>query len=232
VTLTNVVVTDPRSTNSGDVVGTLAVLAIGASQTFTFVYDVQQYEIDANGTDPNGVGDGDGDIDNTATGTSDQAGPVSASAEVEVEQILPPAGAIDLEKYVSVDGGIIWELADDAPGPTMLQGTGNPLFKFVMTNLSNVTATNVVLSDSDFDLDGLVSTAGTGSRPDSATDGPGGIDEVYSLDTLAPDETVEVIFNGAVWQAGQHVNTAQVTYALGTVTTSSWIRRTTSASWR
>ena len=51
------------------------------------------------------------------------------------QQGLP---SIDVEKYVSVDGGTTWEDADAAPGPLMLSSGTNPQFKFVVTNTGNV----------------------------------------------------------------------------------------------
>jgi hypothetical protein len=59
---------------------------------------------------------------------------------------------IDVEKHVSVDGGLTWYDADSAPGPYVVQG--NPVqFKFVVTNNSPV-ALSISLSDSDFSLSG------------------------------------------------------------------------------
>jgi len=65
--------------------------------------------------------------------------------------------AIDLEKYVSVDGGTTWETADSDPGPTVV--TGDPvLIKFVVTNTGNVTLTNIKLTDTVYDLSGCTVT--------------------------------------------------------------------------
>ena len=61
--------------------------------------------------------------------------------------------AIDVEKYVSVDGGENWEDADDLTGPFFICDT-DPQFKFVVTNTGNVDLTGITLTDSDFDLSG------------------------------------------------------------------------------
>ena len=95
------------------------------------------------------------------------------------------APAIDVEKYVSVDGGTTWEDADAATGPFALSGS-DPQFKFVVENTGNVDLTNVDLVDSDFltiSADGDLAA--------------GAISTYYYLD--------------ADWAAGQHANTATVT---------------------
>lgn len=61
--------------------------------------------------------------------------------------------AIDLEKYVAVDGGP-WEDADLPPGPVVQTGS-LVSFRFVVTSLFEVTdLTNIALADTDFDLSG------------------------------------------------------------------------------
>lgn len=104
-----------------------------------------------------------------------------------------PTPLIDVEKYVSVDGGLNWEDADTVTGPSLLTGN-NPLFKFVVTNIGNVDLSNVSLSDSDFSLDGLTGdlTSGNGK---------------YDIGALAAGGSKEVTFTGT-WQADQHTNTA------------------------
>lgn len=71
VTLTNVVVTDPKTGLNQ----TIASLAPSASQQFTTTYTVTQNDIDT-------FGGGDGDIDNTATADSAQTPPVADSVSV------------------------------------------------------------------------------------------------------------------------------------------------------
>jgi hypothetical protein len=41
--------------------------------------------------------------------------------------VIPAAPGIDVEKYVSVDGGLTWADADSPTGPYLLAGT-NPQF--------------------------------------------------------------------------------------------------------
>ena len=91
---------------------------------------------------------------------------------------------IDVEKFVSVDGGNTYYDADSPQGPLLLEGT-DPLFKFQVTNTGNVTLHNVNVSDSDFDLTAF-----------------------NSIGTLAPGELQEFVFSSASWQRGQHTNTA------------------------
>ena len=92
--------------------------------------------------------------------------------------------AIDIEKYVSVDGGTAWVDADTPPGPHLLTGM-NPKFKFLVTNTGNATLTNITLTDTDF---------GTITIPTTS---------------LNPGNSFEVILTGT-WAAGQHSNTATV----------------------
>jgi hypothetical protein len=58
---------------------------------------------------------------------------------------------IDIEKYVSVDGGANWLDADTATGPSVIVGQ-SVQFKFVVTNTGNTALSNLSLVDTDFDL--------------------------------------------------------------------------------
>ncbi|MEQ9623412.1 DUF7507 domain-containing protein [Coleofasciculus chthonoplastes] len=118
----------------------------------------------------------------------------------------PTNPAIDVEKYVSVDGGVTWEDADSVTGSEVLDGT-NPLFKFVVTNTGDVALTNVNLTDSDFSLDGLTGDLTSGNNQ-------------YDIGTLAAGASTEVIFNSATWQSGQHANTATTSGTDGQTTVS------------
>lgn len=61
------------------------------------------------------------------------------------------AGAVDIEKYVSVDGGTTWMDGDSAPGP--LVEPGDPVsFRLLVTNTGEAELTNIVLTDSAFDV--------------------------------------------------------------------------------
>ena len=60
---------------------------------------------------------------------------------------------IDVEKLVSVDGGMTWVDADSPFGPYAVQGNAVQ-FKFVVTNIGSAVLTNISLTDSDFSLAG------------------------------------------------------------------------------
>jgi hypothetical protein len=105
--------------------------------------------------------------------------------------------ALDLEKLVSVDGGTSFEDADTPTGPEVAEAGADIVFKFEVENTGNVTLTNVVVTDSDFDLDGLAG--------DTVADDGG-----YTIASLGVGQTVEFTFD-AQWEAGQHINTAVAT---------------------
>jgi hypothetical protein len=108
--------------------------------------------------------------------------------------------SLDIEKYVSIDGGLTWDDADSAQGPVATSGA-DIQFKFVVSNTGNVSLTNATVTDSVFDLNGAA--AGT----------------AMSLGTLDVGET-NTFYYDASWTAGQHVNdaTASGTYSGGTAT--------------
>jgi hypothetical protein len=93
--------------------------------------------------------------------------------------------SIDIEKFVSVDGGVTWVDADDPPGPNLVAPM-DPRFRFIVTNTGNETMTDIEVNDDFF---GPITIPTT---------------------TLNPGESFEVIITGT-WQAGQHVNEATVT---------------------
>ncbi len=64
------------------------------------------------------------------------------------------APEIDVEKLVSVDGGATYFDADDPTGPSLIESGAAPIFKFVVTNTGDVSLENIILSDTDFDLNG------------------------------------------------------------------------------
>ena len=104
-----------------------------------------------------------------------------------------PVDSLDIQKLVSVDGGTTWLDADLATGPVVNSGI-NPQFKFVVTNNGLFAATDITLSDSDFDLNGT--SSGTN----------------IVIASIAAGASQEVIFDGATWQAGQHTDTGTITY--------------------
>ncbi|HJT61997.1 MAG TPA: hypothetical protein VJ797_09975, partial [Burkholderiales bacterium] len=182
-------------------------LDVGETWTYGPTHNVTQSEIDENiytvTFGPSGTfgqewdgqtssialsGGSDGDIDNTVTADTDQTDPQDASAAVNVAHI-------DIEKFVSVDGGTTWVDADSPTGPTLISTSGiDPLFKFVVTNTGNVDLSNVVLTDSVFELNGL------------ADDGNGAT-AGYGVGDLASGDSAVVTFEDAVWKFGQHSNT-------------------------
>lgn len=106
--------------------------------------------------------------------------------------------AIDLEKYVSVDGQTSWHDADSATGPETYEGD-DVWFKFTIENTGNVDLTNVSLTD---DIFGDLLPAGSvvGITGDTDSDG-----------VLDFDETWELIYGPKDAILGQHVNIATVT---------------------
>ncbi|TCS17526.1 DUF11 domain-containing protein [Caulobacter sp. BK020] len=194
-TLTDVTVTDPFADVGSIVRGTDLVgdndglLEVGETWAYTAAHTVTQGELDSNGG-------GDGALENTATADSNETGPDTDDASVPVEQ----RASLDIEKYVSIDGGLTWDDADNPQGP-VATSSADIQFKFVVTNTGNVTLTNATVTDSVFDLNG--------AAPGTA----------MSLGVLDVGET-NTFYYDAAWTAGQHVNdaTASGTYSGGTAT--------------
>ena len=61
--------------------------------------------------------------------------------------------SIDVEKYVSLNGGAIWFDADSSPGPKAVTGK-DVHFKFVVTNTGSGPLTGITLTDDTLDLSG------------------------------------------------------------------------------
>ena len=91
---------------------------------------------------------------------------------------------LDVEKFVSVDGGVTWQDADAPPGPDV-DLDGQVSFRFVVTNSGDVPLSSLTLTDSALDVSGCV-------LPESL--GPGAFFEC----TVGPLAVVQ----------GQHSNTA------------------------
>jgi len=66
--------------------------------------------------------------------------------------------AVDIEKFVSVDGGSVWHDADTAPGPRVAV-EHDVLFKLVVTNNGTIALTAIALADPGFALTGCVAPA-------------------------------------------------------------------------
>jgi uncharacterized repeat protein (TIGR01451 family) len=73
---------------------------------------------------------------------------------------------IDIEKYVSVDGGLNWEDADSTPYPTAVVGN-NVSFKVRICNDGEADLSNVVVSDTDFTFIGVVTSLAAGDCDES-----------------------------------------------------------------
>lgn len=95
-----------------------------------------------------------------------------------------PTPSINIDKFISVNGGATYQKAEVAPFPTLPAGT-NPMYKYVVTNTGNVTLKNVSVNDSVL---GSISLGGT----------------------LAPGATLTITRTGA-HAAGTQTNTATVT---------------------
>ncbi len=97
---------------------------------------------------------------------------------------------IEVQKYVSADGGATWLHAEDAPGPDISSNV-SPQFKFTVTNTGDVPLSLVSLSDSVY---GSISVGGYLAVGDS-------FDSFITLP----------------WSEGQHENEATATGAYNTV---------------
>ena len=60
--------------------------------------------------------------------------------------MLEAEPAIQVQKLVSVDEGETFVEADSPPGPTLPQNI-DPVFRFIVTNVGNVTLTDIELID-------------------------------------------------------------------------------------
>jgi hypothetical protein len=110
-------------------------------------------------------------------------GSISVSDSEAVSLVYAPR--IDLTKFVSVDNGVTWIDANVAPGPTLDPATGfKPLFRFVVTNVGNISLPGVELTDNKYDLNGAE---------------PG---RSHLFGALAVGQSAEWIFNGATLETG------------------------------
>ena len=101
--------------------------------------------------------------------------------------------AIDIETYVSVDGGTTWQDADNATGPYLESGIAIvPQFKFVVSNTGDANLSNVDVTDDVFG-------------------------DIWLDGTLSTGSTYEKIVTGT-WAAGQHTNRATATGSNRSVT--------------
>ncbi|OWZ83826.1 DUF7507 domain-containing protein [Natranaerobius trueperi] len=93
--------------------------------------------------------------------------------------------AIDVEKFISADGGTTFFDADTPPGPNIPQGT-NPVYRYLVTNTGNIGLEDITLTD---DILGPITIPTT---------------------TLAPGESFTVDVTGT-WAEEQQVNLATAT---------------------
>lgn len=100
-------------------------------------------------------------------------------------QDTKPIAGIQVMKYISVDSGITWIMADIPPGPSISQDI-TPKFKYIVTNIGNNTLTNITLFDNVF---GQITTP---------------------TNILNSEQSFEVIIAKA-WKPGQHQNVAIAT---------------------
>ncbi|WP_332820019.1 DUF7507 domain-containing protein, partial [Sphingopyxis sp.] len=191
VTLTNVTVVDPLTGQNISGV----TLAPGASQTYDTSYVLTQADLDNNGG-------GDGDIDNTATADSTETDSVDDSAEAPIA----PAPSIDLEKFVSVDGGVTYDDADNADGLQNVNIGAPVSFMITVANTGNVSLTDVNITDINKTggLPGVpIDLSGVTISESGVANGILDVGETWTLNYTQP------------FDAGVHLNTATVTTAQG-----------------
>jgi hypothetical protein len=152
--------------------------------------------------DLDGKGGGDTDIDNVATVTSNETGPDTDDA---VAPLVYTPG-IDLEKYVSVDGGVTFDDADSSKG-LLNVNVGAPVsFKITVANTGNVSLTNVVITDVNKTggLPGVpIDLTGVTIQESGVANGILDVGETWTLNYTQ------------AFDPGEHLNTASVTTLQG-----------------
>ena len=126
-------------------------------------------------------------INGIVIGDGNHSSEFSLDTNAEICNAFTSAPSIDIEKLVSVDGGVTFVDADDAPGPILdLGAQPNVYFRFVVRNTGDETLENIVVIDNVY---------GNITLP---------------VTTLAPGETTqaEIIVAGTL---GDHENIATVT---------------------
>nr|MBP8305170.1 hypothetical protein [Phycisphaerae bacterium] len=101
----------------------------------------------------------------SVTGTP-PVGPAVTDEDPAYYTGTPPPPAIDIEKYVSVDGAITWDDADSAPGPSAMVGH-DVMFKVVVCNTGGYTLTGIMVTDSDFTFTGVAGSLDPGECDES-----------------------------------------------------------------
>ena len=155
-------------------------LAPASFRTYLGSYTLTQADLDNNA--------GTGFLSNVSFADSDQTAAVYDTENAFL--YIDPE--VTLVKSVSVDGGLSWLDANSAPGPTLLASGTAPLFRFEVSNSGNMTLTDVLLADPDFDLNGAEAGAN------------------LLIGTLAPEQMFTLEVEG-IYEAGANVNIATVT---------------------
>ena len=183
-------------TNTGNV----ALSGVTLSDNFIAnLYSDQALTIPCDENDPFGVGESftcfgslawqSGQHENTASVSGSYDGhPIS---DDDLAHYFGASVSIDVEK--SIWDGTAWDDADSGDGPTLLAGS-NPIFKFDVTNTSNVALTNIVLEDN------LISSLFSDQSLTS---------ECVEPDTLSAGASF-TCFGSLPWAAGKHENEAKV----------------------
>jgi uncharacterized repeat protein (TIGR01451 family) len=186
--VTNAVLVSGDTDNDGE-------LDVGETWNYTASYTVTQADLDNRGG-------GDGDLDNVAVGDSEQT--PSDDDDAVVGLVYRPG--IDLEKLVSVDGGLTYDDADSANG-LLNANVGAPVhFRIIVENTGNISLTNVVISDVN--------------RTNGSPGVPIDLSAYVISESISANGVLDV---GEVWtlnytqafDPGVHLNTATVTTTQG-----------------
>lgn len=180
--------------------GNMALTGVSLSDNLIAnLYSDQALTLSCDEKDPFGVGESFTCYGSLAwqTGQHENTASVSGSYDghlVRDDDLAHYFGAsvsIDVEKFIW--DGTAWEDADTGDGPTLLVGS-DPIFKFDVTNTSNVALTNIVLEDN------LISSL---YSDQSLTSG------CVEPDTLSAGASFSC-FGTLPWAAGKHENEASV----------------------
>ncbi|HEY1933799.1 MAG TPA: SdrD B-like domain-containing protein [Acetobacteraceae bacterium] len=179
----NVVVYDAPHINSNSLgaVGTIASLAVGASNTIVGI-----------GT---WAGGQQSDVATAVGSYTDSSNFLTTTTAVATANYFGDQPFLTLQKYVSVDGGATWEATPTGGlDPTMLNDNPHvsPEFEFIVTNLGNVALTNVTLTDAAL-AGGAVNLGAAGN-----------------IGSLAAGASTTIVATGT-WAAGQNTDLATAT---------------------
>jgi len=186
-----IVPAQPSALDDGD-----DLLEVDEIWTYSAKHTVTQGELDARGN-------GAGQFVNTATAGSVES--PSDSDDAQTPLVYDPR--IDLEKYVSVDGGATFTDEDLPTGP--ITSLNAPvIFRITVANTGNVTLTNIALTDTKYDL------TGAALYLDADKDNVLDADETTIVSSLAPGQQGILLYS-LPYETGQHVNVATATTTQG-----------------